>query len=258
MMGILDPKDRGLMKEAVQTIVANDVARLTDVVLTLGNHEDSVDYSTLVNDMEEFMDTYLTLELSQIKMDVMVQDIFKLCHKHGISMPKGVSMLARGMVTMESTLMDLSDSTNMIRIAANHMASSFDGAKIKKDIKALGKKLYDAGYHSLDIPVQLSHILQMTKKGQLKLNLNVIGSEEPITKLDKMVNRIIICILAAALLVGSSLLCTTDMQPKVFGIPLIGFMGYMSATLMGLWLFVKYPITITRECIPQPFPKCSR
>lgn len=239
MMGILDPKDRGLMKEAVQTIVANDVARLTDVVLTLGNHEDSVDYSTLVNDMEEFMDTYLTLELSQIKMDVMVQDIFKLCHKHGISMPKGVSMLARGMVTMESTLMDLSDSTNMIRIAANHMASSFDGAKIKKDIKALGKKLYDTGYHSLDIPVQLSHILQMTKKGQLKLNLNVIGSEEPITKLDKMVNRIIICILAAALLVGSSLLCTTDMQPKVFGIPLIGFMGYMSATLMGLWLLFK-------------------
>ena len=79
----------------------------------------------------------------------------------------------------------------------------------------------------------------MTKKGQLKLNLNVIGSEEPITKLDKMVNRIIICILAAALLVGSSLLCTTDMQPKVFGIPLIGFMGYMSATLMGLWLLFK-------------------
>ena len=90
------------MKEAVQVIVANDVARLTDVVLTLGNHEDTIDYSTLVNDMEEFVDTYLTLELSQIKMDVMVQDIFKLCHKHGISMPKGVSMLARGMVTMEN------------------------------------------------------------------------------------------------------------------------------------------------------------
>lgn len=147
-------------------------------------------------------------------------------------------MLARGMVSMESTLMDLNPTSNMLGIAANHM-NTIPDIQVKKEVKKLGRKAYDATHRSLDIPVQVSDFMRMANRGQLKVNLNLIGSEVPIAKLDKMVNRIIICILAAALLVGSSLLCTTDMEPKTFGIPTIGFIGYIGSMIMGLWLLIK-------------------
>ncbi|NCC54450.1 MAG: AarF/ABC1/UbiB kinase family protein [Erysipelotrichia bacterium] len=238
MMGILEHRDRELMKKAVQAIVLNDVGKLVDVILTLGIHDDKVDYPALLNDIENFMNQYLSLELSAIHLGEMVQDIFTICHKHRISMPKGVSMLARGMVSAESTLMHLDPNTNMIRIAANHMTNLRD-IKLKKELKKIGRKLHDAGDRTLDIPVQLSDLIKMANRGQFKLNLNLMGSEEPIAKLDKMVNRIVICILAAALLMGSSLICTTDMTPKTFGIPTLGFIGYVGAMIMGLWLLFK-------------------
>ena len=34
----------------------------------------------------------------------------------------------------------------------------------------------------------------------------------------------------------SSLLCTTQMTPKVFGIPALGFIGYITAIGLGCWL----------------------
>lgn len=239
MMGILDNRDRELMKQAVHAIVLNDSGKLVETILTLGIHGDLVDYPLLLNDIESFMNQYLQMELSQIRLDLMVQDIFTICHKHKISMPKGVSMLARGMVTMESTLMDLYPSSNMIRIAANHMSGSLKDIQWKEELKTAGRKMYDATHHMIDMPVQLSDFLRMVNHGQIKVNLNLIGSEIPIAKLDKMVNRVIICILAAALLLGSSLLCTTNMEPKIFGLPLIGFVGYVGAMIMGCWLLFK-------------------
>lgn len=71
------------------------------------------------------------------------------------------------------------------------------------------------------------------------MNLDLVDSKEPIARLDRMVNRIIISILAAALLMGSSVICATNMSPKILGIPALGFIGYVGAVIMGLWLLIK-------------------
>ena len=76
----------------------------------------------------------------------------------------------------------------------------------------------------------------MTIKGQTKLNLELTGSEEPLGNIDRMVNRIIVCIITAALLISSSTICTTDMNPKMLGIPLLGALGYIAALILGGWL----------------------
>ena len=54
-----------------------------------------------------------------------------------------------------------------------------------------------------------------------------------------MVNRLIVCILSSAILLGSSLLCMTNMKPEILGIPALGFIGFVVAILMSFWLFVK-------------------
>ena len=76
----------------------------------------------------------------------------------------------------------------------------------------------------------------MTMSGQTKVNLDVTGSEEPLRQLDMMINKIIITVLCAALLLGSSTICTTNMTPKIMEIPLLGFFGYMAALVLSLRL----------------------
>lgn len=88
----------------------------------------------------------------------------------------------------------------------------------------------------MEIPVQLSEVLRMALKGQVKLNLEVMGSEEPLASVDEMVNKLIVTIIAASLLLGSSLICTTNIELKILGIPMLGFFGYIDAVLLGIWM----------------------
>ena len=50
----------------------------------------------------------------------------------------------------------------------------------------------------------------------------------------------VIGLCVAALLVASSVICTTDMNPKVLGIPVLGFAGYAFAMVVSIFLTVKY------------------
>ena len=97
--------------------------------------------------------------------------------------------------------------------------------KLKRDGYVLMKK-------TMLLPEQISDILKMTMSGQTKVNLELTGSEEPLRRIDQMINKLIICIISAALLLGSSIICTTQMTPKIMEIPLLGVFGYLAAMVL--------------------------
>ena len=43
-----------------------------------------------------------------------------------------------------------------------------------------------------------------------------------------------------ALLISSSIICTTDMTPKFMGIPSLGAFGYLMAVVIMIYVFVKH------------------
>jgi ubiquinone biosynthesis protein len=100
----------------------------------------------------------------------------------------------------------------------------------------MGNTLYGSARKAIDIPAQISDLLKSTTKGHTKVNIELMGSEEPLAAIDKMVNRLIICIITAALLIGSSLICTSDMSIKFVGIPLLGMLGYAVAVFLSGWI----------------------
>ena len=221
----------------IVAIGQNDTQKLVDVILTLGEHDNRIDYALFYDNIETFMKHYVTMDLTDINLGDVVQEIFMIAHKHRISMPKGVSMLARGLVTIESTVMLVDPHISIIEIAANHVAShmskEFDA---KKELTNSAKKVYDASQNILNLPVQLSEVIRMIMKGRLKVNLDIMESSVPMKAINHMVNKLIVGIISAGLLMASSLLCTTQMTPKVFGIPALGFIGFMTAVGLGIWL----------------------
>ena len=239
MKQIIDgDREQSLIRRAFAAMAAENITELTDVILTLGVHDGQVDYHRLYDDMEKLMGAYMTKSLSQINLGEAVQDIFTVAHRHHISMPKGISMLARGLVSAESTVAMLDPDANIITTAIRHMGSG--GFPGWRDAGEKGQRWVKeaAGLlaQSARIPAELSSALHQINKGRLKVNLEVMDSFQPLSLIDKMVNKLIVCIVAAALLIGSSLICTTEMTPRIFGIPALGFMGYIAAVLLGVWM----------------------
>ena len=88
----------------------------------------------------------------------------------------------------------------------------------------------------MEIPAQISDLLNITKNGQAQLNLQLSDSEEIRADIHKMADRFVLSILAAALFIGSGMIIHVRTIPQWFGIPWISFLGYTvsGAIIVGL------------------------
>ncbi|AFA49065.1 ABC1 kinase family protein [Acetobacterium woodii] len=241
MMGKLSKREMGLLRRSVKAVATRDVEGIEGAILSLGVHKGRrINHSLLYEAIDRILDVYGTEELSNINMGRFLEEILKIATENHIGMPRGISMLSRGMITIEGVIADISPEANFVRIMANHMSGQqVENFDLKTFVETNTRKMLISGEKAISVPGQISDFLSLANKGQIKLNLEVMGSEEPLAEIDQMVNKIIICIINAALLIGSSFIATTDMTPKFMGIPALGALGYFTAIILSLALMIS-------------------
>jgi ubiquinone biosynthesis protein len=75
-------------------------------------------------------------------------------------------------------------------------------------------------------------------KGDLTISFKHTGLSALNNTLESISNRVTFGIILAALIVGSSMIITTGVEPLLFGFPALGVIGYLVSGLLGLWLIV--------------------
>lgn len=234
MMGTLNERDRLLFRKAIMSMASGDIHQLKEIVLTIGEVQGKVDQVALYNDLDEMVRKYIELDLSDIDLAKVIEELLDLARLHTIKMPASITMLARGILTIEGVLIDCCPGVNMLQIITSHLSGEVMGSiDFSKEIKRLIKDGYRTLERTREVPITVADLLKMVVKGETKVNLEVVGSEEPLRKIDSMVNRLITCIIIAAVLMGSSIICTTDMYPQIFSIPALGVAGFLLALILA-------------------------
>ena len=109
---------------------------------------------------------------------------------------------------------------------------------LKQEILGDSKALYESAKKSLTIPSLSADLMKSVIKGQTKVNIEPVGFDSLMKRVETMVGDLILCIITAAVIISSSMICTTDMEPKVLEIPILGFAGYVAAFAMGVYLII--------------------
>ncbi len=239
MIGTLSAQDRSLMKKAMTAVAVGDVYELKQAILAISRRTGSVNHSRLSEDIEEMLTKYGTAELKSLNLGQMFADLLGIAESNGLSMPAGISMLGRGMLTLEGVVSRIDPDTNVIRIYAAALGgTSAEAFELGEELEKRFLLLRSLGSRTTDMALHLTELVRQAAKGQNKMNVEMVGSEELLSKISRMGNRLVVCILTAAGLIGSSLLCMTDMQPKLLGIPLLGVFGFTVSFVLGIWLLV--------------------
>ena len=80
-------------------------------------------------------------------------------------------------------------------------------------------------------------------KGQTKVNLELHVSKDLAWLLRRLIRNIVMGLWVMALLISSSIICTTNMRPKLWGIPAVGVLGYLLAFVIVMYIFIKHFIS---------------
>ncbi len=239
MVGVLSSRERQLFRTAMLAVTQQDIYELENAIISIGVIKGKINHNELYEDIRIFVDRYGNSDFSELQLGKILAEMMEIAAKHQIGLPNSVTMLIRGVLTFEGVLEDCSPDTSLMDILARHFsAGTLNAASAEKELRHLLRKFSGSLEKISDIPLNLADIIKMTVRGQTKINLELTGSEEPLSKIDRMVNRLIFGIIDGALLIGSSMLCTTDMNPKVMGIPALGAVGFFIAFLLAGGLLV--------------------
>lgn len=237
MMGRLSNRDRTAIRKAVIALANHDTFEMKTAVLALGVPRGHINHTALYQDIDALMAQYSTLDFRDLRMGVLTRQIMNILRVHHIACPQGLSMFARSLLTIEGVMRLVCPKVSFVEIFAKSLQLNYKkNFDWREEISKAKRESYLLMRKSMALPEQISDILKMTMSGQTKVNLDLTGSEEPLRHVDKMVNRVIVAVLCAALLLGSSTICTTNMTPKIMEIPLLGFVGYLIAFVLSIRL----------------------
>ena len=244
MMGRLSNRDRNLMARAVRAIAVGDIAVLEATILELGDIQGKIDSGKLYGELRDLMDRYGNASMGSIDAVEFFKDIMEIMKNNSIKLPHGMTMLVRGLTQMQGVLLNISPDINMAEIAAGRlkeeMLQNFD---LRTEAGKAGRRVYKAVGRSLDIPPLIKIALEEYLKGQARVHMELDATKEFSHLMRRLVRNVVMGLWVMALLISSSIICTTEMKPQLLGIPALGFFGYVLAFAICLYIFIRHWLT---------------
>lgn len=240
MVGRMSSHDRAIVKDMIFSVAENDVPKLKDSLMrfavTRGDSSE-LDHSTFLSDLDFIVADFAGLNLKDLDIGEFLTSLVSLARKNDVELPSVVTMFARGMVTLEGLLTEYMPEVNMVQIISAHIKnekSSF--ARASETAEELAGASMRALKGHLEMAEQLGLASRMLTRGQLKVNMQVLGSERVLRRVGGIVDRLSMSIVIAGLFIGSSVVYYAKIEPVIFGIPVIGFLGYFCALVLALML----------------------
>ena len=240
MVGRMSNHDRGIVKDMIFSVAEGDVPKLKDSLMrfavTRGDSAE-LDHAAFLSDLDFIVADFAGLNLKDLDIGEFLTSLVNLARKNDVELPSVVTMFARGLVTLEGLLTEYMPEVNMIDIISAHIKNEKSTFQRVQDMsRDLVESSYRAAKGSLEAAEYLGLASRMLTRGQLKVNTQVMGSEKLLRHFGGIVDRMSMSIVIAGLFVGSSIVYYARIEPVVFGIPIIGLLGYVSALVLALML----------------------
>ena len=241
MMGRLSEKDRHTMIKGIRGIALHDISMVENSVLEIGEFRGKPDRERLYQDLKKFIADYGTTSMGSLDVAAAIAGLVEIMKQNRISLPHGVSMLCRGLTHIQGVLAVISPDINMMQIAVNRYTEDFlKNINWKSEFQKQARIVYRSVNKGVEIPGLVTDILKEHLEGQSVVNIDLHSSEDLTNVISAAIRNIVVGLCVAALLIASSVICTTDMTPKILGIPAFGFAGYAFAMVVSIFLTVRY------------------
>lgn len=240
MTGRLSAHDRSCMSQIITAVGESDPHEVVRGLLRLSvSNPTQVDQPRLTADVDSVVREFGTTSLHDLDLGQMAFTLIGLARKDKVELPAVITMMARGLVTLEGVLDKFVPSVSMIEIIRQHVLAKNGVLGMAKDeMRSLMFESRRALHGTLTCAAELGEAARMLTRGQLKVNMRMVDTADALRPVSRIVDRLTVAIVIAGLFIGSSIVYLAGIKPVIFGIPVLGFIGYVVALILAIWVVV--------------------
>lgn len=237
IVGRVDDEQKTFLSDILFAIVKRDMDEVISLLLFAGDISDNLNVRALKRDLSNFVDSYYEIPLQDIEVGRMLIEFIEIITIYNIRIQPDLMLLAKSLVIIEGMGRNLDPDFNMVEHLRPFMEKAlkqkYSARRISRDINSI---LLSYVNLARNLPRDVKEIINRINRNKFKIDLEHRGLDKFTADFDRSVNRLSSSLILAALIIGSSIIMQTDKGPKLLGFPVLAFLGYTVAGIIGLWL----------------------
>lgn len=239
MVGTLASGQRRLVGRMFRSVTVGDPYMLMEAVVGISNVIGEVEYGSLLSMLSRMLGKYGTADLREIDMGAVFAELIEVLRSQNLVMEQSVTTLVRGIISLEGVLASVAPNLNVFSIVSEHvMRQSLRASSVEASMRQLAGSLAASLEASARLPAQMSQLIDMLSRGEVSVRGNVEVERNALSSVYVTAGRFSLSLISVGLFLGSSLLCTTDLEPRVLEVPVLGILGYLGAFILGIYVIV--------------------
>ena len=209
----------------------------------------TMDLKNFRADLKDMAEPFYGRSLKTISVKDVYDQVMRLVFKYRIRLPRNLLLLFKTFIQTEALGKILGSEASLLEVTKPYAKRLLEkGLEAHKVIKNVGRDAKLFGGYLRQVP-QLAHgLFKRLATEAPQFEISHAGLEEPSKKFENSINRLTLGIVTAASLIAASLILNSTRKILVFEVDffgvqtlsvtdVLGFTGYIIATLLGLWLF---------------------
>jgi ubiquinone biosynthesis protein len=229
--GMVGTIDRRMQEQLVWSLVAvtgDDPDRLVDVLFDLGVAGAGVNRPLLRRDIQNLRARYYGRPVGQIAIRPAIEDGLAVARRHHLQLPAGYALLAKTLAMHESLVSRLDPRFDFTAVLAPYaralMIRQFSPSLWARTMTQAGIDLARLG---AELPQSVHRLLGTVQRGDLEFAVHPTGLEPLLRRVERMMNRLVLGILTASLLLALAVLifaARMHADPVFVGLLILGFL----------------------------------
>lgn len=239
MTGILTPTSRERLSSIIIGVASRNPQKIVKTLYDMSEQQlerkEDLEY-----EIAELIEEYASRSISTVNIGEILNKLSFLLAVHKLKIIPGFYLLVKAVVTIEGIGYKLDPDFNMMEHLepfAEHLAKEQFGALhlAKEGVETV----QDLFFLLRDFPAESRELIQVIKWGKLKIGFEHRGLDPMLRKFDQLVNRLVFGLVLTSLVIGSSIVVLSKIPPTIYGLPIIGIIGFIAAFVMAFWLLIS-------------------
>ena len=252
VLGVMDFGIVGYLSERVRedlirlfiVSVLMDSEGIVEQLLRMSVVHHAVDRARLRRDIERILVRYYGLPLKFIRARDVINDILPIVYRHHIGLPTDLWLLGKTLMMWEGLAYTLYPDFDFFAVADPYVRRFLREARAPRALAHRASTVLNQWASLIvETPRHLRPLLMQLEQGQWEIRSRQEVDPRYLAHLDRMVNRITITLLLAALIVGFGLvipsLDLTWPWPVTTWLVMPGFLGLFLLSLWWLWTTLR-------------------
>ena len=241
LMGQISSDDRDSFALLFAALLRRNVEIIANIVMEIGEVPPEISRRKFKIDIEEFIYNYYNRRLEDINFRVLFEELQRIVFKHHIKLPQEFFLLFRALSVSEGVGSALDPDFNIVSVGNEFIR---DLIKDRFSPDSLSKRaalgLWRFRRNLKGIPADISQILSKLSRDELKISFAHENLESLEDKLDISSGRLSLSLIISSLIVGSAILIQAQVEPTLFGLPILGLAGLSGAAILTIFLIISF------------------